>query len=208
MLFRVVCLLALLCPSLLADKAVDVVDRSEAVYSHAGTFFAKFTQVVSTGDFFDDEKTSGSLTMSYPRKFRIDTPDQVIASDGDSLWSYSAENKQVTIDAVSKSKETVTPADYLFNFKQNYDLEYDSTTTIDKTSVHKLSLKSKSTDQYVQSMKLYLDANNFTVRRVIYRDINDNKITLDFSGWKMGIRVAPEQFRFKTPRGVEEVRLP
>jgi outer membrane lipoprotein-sorting protein len=194
--------------SLFADRATDLVDKSEAVYSRAGAFSAKFTQVVSTGDFFDDEKTDGVLMMSYPRKFRIDTPDQVIASDGDSLWSYSAENKQVTIDAASKSKDVATPADYLFNFKQNYTLEYDSTAIIGKTAVHQLSLKSKVRDQYVRSLKLFLDAENFTVRRVIYRDINDNRITLDFSGWKLGIKIAPEQFRFKTPRGVEEVRLP
>jgi outer membrane lipoprotein-sorting protein len=44
--------------------------------------------------------------------------------------------------------------------------------------------------------------------RVRYTDINDNTITIDFSHLQLGAEVAPERFRFKTPKGVEEVRLP
>jgi outer membrane lipoprotein carrier protein len=208
MIFRFFALILVLCASLIAASATSIVDRSEALYSSSGTFSAKFTQIVSTGDFFDDEKTAGTLIMSYPGRFRIDTPEQVIVSDGDTLWSFSAENRQVTVEAVSKSKETITPADYLFNFKQNYNLDYDSTDVIDKAKVHRLSLRSKSPDQYVRSMKVYINGTTFQIRRVIYRDLNDNKITLDFSDWKMGIKTNTEQFRFKTPHGIEEVRLP
>ncbi len=206
--YRIVILILVLCAPAFGASAVDIVDKSEALYSKSGPFSAKFTQTVSTGDFFDDEKIEGTLIMNYPRQFRIDTHEQVLASDGDTLWSYSAENEQVTIEAVSKSKETITPADYLFNFKQSYYLDYDSTDVIDKVRVRRVSLRSKSEDQFIRSMKVYIDATTYHIRRVVYRDLNDNKITLDFSDWKMGIKATPDQFRFKTPRGVEEVRLP
>jgi outer membrane lipoprotein carrier protein len=208
MYYRITILILAVCSALTAATATDVVDKSEALYSKAGVFSAKFSQTVSTGDFFDDEKTEGMLFMSYPRQFRVDTPEQVIVSDGDTLWSYSAENRQVTVELVAKSNETITPADYLFNFKKNYQLEYDSTDTIDKVKVHRLSLRAKSKDNFVRSMKVYIDATTFLVRRVVYRDLNDNRITLEFRDWKMGIKTTPEQFRFRTPRGVEEVRLP
>ena len=206
--YRVVVLILVLCAAAFAGNTTDIVDKSEALYSKSGLFSAKFTQTVSTGDFFDDEKVVGTLVMGYPRQFRIDTHEQVIVSDGDTLWSYSAENRQVTVEAISESKETITPADYLFNFKQNYNLDYDSTDVIDKVKVRRLSLRSKSPDQYVRSMKVYINGATFQIRRVVYRDLNDNKITLDFSDWKMGIKTTRDQFRFKTPRGVEEVRLP
>jgi len=89
------------------------------------------------------------------------------------------------VEAVSKSKETITPADYLFNFKQNYNLDYDSTDMIDKVKVRRLSLRAKSKDQYVRSMNVYINSSTSQIRRVVYRDLNDNKITLDFSDWKM-----------------------
>jgi outer membrane lipoprotein-sorting protein len=201
-------LVVVLCLPVFAAGTADIVDRSEAMYTSSGAFSARFTQVVFTGDFFDDEKTSGTLIMNYPRQFRIETPEQVLASNGDTLWSFSAENRQVTIEPVAKSQETITPADYLFNYKQNYHVESDSGTFIDKARVHCLSLRAKSQDQFVRSMKVYIDANSFLIRRVTYRDLNDNKITLDFSDWKMGVKTTPEQFRFHSRRGVEEVRLP
>jgi len=207
MFYRVAIAILVLWLPLSAGAALDIVDKSEALYSKAGVFSAKFTQTVSTGDFFDDEKTTGVLIVSHPRKFRIDTPEQVIVSDGDTLWSYSAENRQVTVEPATKSQETITPADYLFNFKQNYHLESDSSDFIGKAKVHCLLLRSKSQDQYIRSMKVYVDAGTNLVRRVIYRDLNDNRITLDFSDWKLGIKTTPEQFQFKVPRGVEEVRI-
>ena len=66
------------------------------------------------------------------------------------------------MEAVSKSKETITPADYLFNFKQNYNLDYDSTDVIDKVKVRRLSLRSKSQDQYVRSMKVYINGSTIS----------------------------------------------
>jgi chaperone LolA len=138
--YRIAISVLVLCSALFAGNATDIIDKSEALYSESGLFSAKFTQTVSTGDFFDDEKVEGTLLMNYPRQFRIDTHEQAIVSDGDTLWSYSAENKQVTVEAIAESKETITPTDYLFSFKQNYNLDYDSTDVIDKVKVRRLSL--------------------------------------------------------------------
>lgn len=191
-----------------AVTAAQVVEKTEAVYAKNKTFAVKFTQIVASGDFFDDDKTSGKMLLSYPDRFRVETPEQVLASDGDSLWTYSVENKQVTIEAMSGLEDVVTPADYLFRFKEHYDLEYDSTETISKRVCYRLSLKSKDDKQYVRSMKVFIDQETSLVRQVIYRDMNDNKITLEFSDWRLGVEIGPSEFRFKTPSGVEEVRVP
>jgi outer membrane lipoprotein carrier protein len=208
MLLRITLISLIVAGRVFGMTAAQVVEKTEAIYAKNKTFSVKFTQTVSAGDFFDDDKTSGSMLLSYPEKFRVSTPEQTLASDGDSLWTYSVENKQVTIEAMNKLEDVVTPADYLFRFKEHYDLDYDSTATISKHPCHQLSLKSKDDKQYVRSMKVFIDTETSLVRRVIYRDMNDNKITLDFSDWKLGAAFDPSEFRFKTPSGVEEVRVP
>lgn len=194
--------------SLLAVTASEVVEKTEAIYAKSKTFSVKFTQTVAAGDFFENDKTSGKMLLSYPEKFRVETPEQTLTSDGDSLWTYSVENKQVTIESMLGLEDVVTPADYLFRFKEHYDLEYDSTEVISKRLCYELSLKSKDDNQYVRSMKVFIDTETSLVRRAIYRDLNDNLITLDFSDWKLGVQIAPSEFHFKTPTGVEEVRVP
>lgn len=208
MLLRITILCLIVTARLMAVTAGQVVEKTEAVYAKNKTFSVKFTQVVASGDFFDDDKTSGSMLLSYPEKFRVETPEQTLVSDGDSLWTYSVENKQVTIEPMNRLEDVVTPADYLFRFKEHYDLACDSTETVEKRPCHQLSLKSKDDSQYVRSMKVYIDTETALVRRVIYRDMNDNKITLDFTDWKLGASIAPAEFRFKAPAGVEEVRVP
>lgn len=207
MLLRTLVLCLIAATRLFAVTAAEVVEKSESLYSSKKTFTVKFNQVVSSGDFFDDDKTAGTMFLSYPDKFRVETLEQTLASDGDSLWTYSVENKQVTIESMKQLEDVVTPADYLFRFKEHYNLTYDSTETISKRFCHLLSLKSKDDDQFVRSMKVYIDSETWLVRRVIYRDLNDNKITLDFEDWQLGTAIAPEKFRFKTPSGVEEVRV-
>lgn len=208
MILRITLICLIVANAVFAVTAPQVVEKTEAIYAKNKTFTVKFTQTVSAGDFFDDDKTSGKMLLSYPDKFRVETPEQTLASDGDSLWTYSVENKQVTIESMIGLEDVVTPADYLFRFKEHYDLEYDSTETISKRMCHQLSLKSKDDNQYVRSMKVFIDTETSLVRRVVYRDLNDNKITLDFSDWKLGEQIEPAAFRFKTPSGVEEVRVP
>lgn len=125
----------------IALTATEIADKSEAVYADGQTFSAKFRQQLSTGDFFDDEKTEGTMVVSYPDKFRIETPEQTLVSDGDSLWSYSVENRQVTIEAIKDLSEVVTPADYLFRLKEHFSLSLDSAQVIDKRLHHRLRLR-------------------------------------------------------------------
>lgn len=208
MLIRMLIGWALLPTLLMAVTAKEIADKSEAIYSEKKTFSVKFEQVVSTGEFFDDEHTNGSMKLAYPKKYRIETPEQVFVSDGDTLWTYSEENCQVTVEPTNRLDDFVTPADYLFRLREHYELSYDSTEVIEKKPYHRLSLRSLKDDQYVRSMKVMIDPETYLIRRVVYRDINDNKISLDFHDWKLGATLKPEDFRFQTPAGVEEVRIP
>jgi outer membrane lipoprotein carrier protein len=187
---------------------ISIVEKSEALYAGSKTFSARFTQVLSSGDFFEEEVTEGKLLMQYPESFRIETPEQVIVSNGDTLWSYSEENKQVTVEPTTNVEDLVTPADYLFHFKADYDLKYDTLLTFGKEKAHRLQLTRKAKDHYVQSMEILIGLESSHILRVRYLDINDNEVTLEFSGWEFGIKIDPVNFRFVAPKGVEEIRLP
>lgn len=208
MWIRTIILVAFLANSALALNARELLEKSRQLYVDAGAFSAKFQQTVSSGDFFDDEETTGMLLMVYPDKFRIDTPEQVITCDGDSLWSYSAENKQVTIDAVTNVDDFVTPADYLFEFREKYQVAGDSLDLVDSAGVFQLSLRAKDSDHFVQTLQLFIDSRNYAVRNVVYDDINDNRISIEFFDLKLNLKLEAGRFRFQTPSGVEEVRLP
>jgi outer membrane lipoprotein carrier protein len=190
------------------NKSVEqIVERSEKIYSEAGHFTAKFTQTLSAGEFFEDETTSGKMIIGYPDKFRIESPDQTLVSDGDSLWSYSVENKQVTIEDMSTLNDIVTPADYLFRFKEHYQIASDTIMALNGNEAYHLHLVAHTEDEFVRELDLYIESDTYLVARVSYRDPNDNLVTLDFSDWKLNVKPQPGDYRFQTPPGVEEVRV-
>ncbi len=186
----------------------EVISKSEKIYAEAGHFSAKFRQSLSGGGFFEDETTSGVMIIGYPDRFRIESPEQTLVSDGDSLWSYSVENKQVTIEAMNDLNALVTPADYLFRFKEHYEVRSDTLVSLEGKKAYKLHLLALAKDEIVKELDLYIDSSSYLIVRAAYRDPNDNLVTLDFSDWKLKIKTQPDDFRFQTPSGVEEIRVP
>lgn len=209
MMRKIATILLLCAPLLVAENDIGtILEKSETAYARAGTFTAEFVQTVESGDFFEDEQIEGVLLMEYPNKFRLDTPAQVIACDGETVWSYSVENAQVVIEPVAKAEEMVTPADYLFNFKDNYRIAADTVMELGTQLCYRLTLAALDDEQFVQHLELYLDHDNYEIAQVTYTDINDNLVTIEFRKLKLGADIPTEKFRFLTPKGVEEVRLP
>jgi outer membrane lipoprotein-sorting protein len=194
--------------TLCGDDVTTILEKSETAYARAGTFSAEFVQTIESGDFFEDERIEGKLLMEYPNRFRLDTPEQVIACDGETLWSYSVENEQVLVEPVAGAEDLVTPADYLFNFKENFRIAADTVLELEEQLCYRLSLEALTDEQFVRQLDLYLDYESYEVAQVSYTDINDNLVTMRFHKLKLGEPIPAERFRFQTPKGVEEVRLP
>jgi len=167
-----------------------------------------FTQEVHSGVFASVERTSGKMYLASGDKFRVQTDEQAIVSDGELLWVYSKENKQVTIDKVAKSHDLVRPSDYLFSFREAYRHELLPDTVIEKDECTVVRLVCEEKNEFIQQMTLYISKSDLLTHRAVYVDINGNTVIVDFSDLKIDEGLPDDIFRFKTPKGVEEVRLP
>lgn len=167
-----------------------------------------FKQEVHSGVFASVERTSGKMYLSSGDKFRVQTDEQVIVSDGEFLWVYSKENKQVTIDKVAKSRDLVRPSDYLFSFRETYRHELLPDTLLRKSECTVVRLVCEEKNEFIQQMTLYISKLDLLTHRATYIDINGNTVIVDFHDLKIDKGISDDIFRFETPRGVEEVRLP
>ncbi|MFH2056531.1 MAG: hypothetical protein ABIJ61_11270, partial [bacterium] len=89
-----------------------------------------------------------------------------------------------------------------------YRVAADTVMELGKQLCYRLTLAALDDEQFVQDMELYLDHETYEVAQVTYTDINDNLVTIRFRKLKLGAPILAERFRFQTPKGVEEVRLP
>lgn len=200
--------LVALSSTLCASEEDKILAEIENKLKAIKTLKVDFEQEVSSGVFATIDKSSGKIYMTSADRFRIETDEQVIVSDSVLLWIYSVENKQVRIDSVHKIDELVRPSEYLFNFKEGYNADLLEERKCDFGDCYQVLLKASSEDEFIEEMKLYIDPETGLTQRAEYRDINGNLVTIRFKKYKIDKDIPPEIFNFKTPKGVEEIRLP
>lgn len=210
MILLKVCLLigVLVTSTALAQDRPAILDTLHERYQALEDLEVEFTQEVHSGVFAAVEKTSGKMYLAERDKFRVQTDEQTIVSDGKLLWVYNKDNEQVTIDKVDKAHDLVRPSDYIFSFREAYSAELLPDTTIDEIECTVVRLTADEGDEFIQEMTLFVSEDDRLTRRAEYRDINGNTVTIDFSNVKIDEGISDEIFEFHTPEGVEEVRLP
>jgi len=194
-------------PLAFADQP-KLLQKLQDRYDNLASLEVEYTQEVHSGVFSSVQKTSGKMYFAKQDKFRLQTDDQAIVSDGKTLWVYNKANEQVTIDKLDETLDLVRPSDYLFAFRESYSSVLLPDTTIDKKQCAVVRLVSDNKDEFIQQMTLYVTENDLLTVRAVYLDVNGNTVVVDFDKARIDEDLPSDTFIFKTPRGVEEVRLP
>ena len=181
--------------------------KIEGRYDSLKTLSVSFQELIKSQDFTTLRKFKGKMYLKNPNKFRIELPSQVVVSDGEYIWVYSKENKQVTKNRVDKSREFFRPNDYLFNFRKNYNYELKGEENISKKSCYKMVYTSKTEEEFFKKITVFFERESLLAQKIEYLDQNDNYTTLSFSVVKPDVVISDSKFVFDPLPGVELVDL-
>lgn len=164
----------------------------------------------------------GRLLLQKPGRLRLEyqePEEQVLVSDGETFWLYTARFRQVM---VSRPGRTALggPAPLLFlagkgDLRKNFDVVVEEVGVARRGGgvwraghPHRIRLEPKSPGASFRRMWLEVEAGSFAIRSLAYEDNLGNKSRLRFSNLEEGVRIASEEFRFTAPPDVEVVRMP
>jgi len=181
--------------------------KIEGRYDSLKTLSVSFQELIKSQDFTTLRKFKGKMYLKNPNKFRIELPSQVVVSDGEYIWVYSKENRQVTKNRVDKSREFFRPNDYLFNFRKNYNYELRGEESIGKKSCYKMVYTSKTEEEFFKKITVFFVKETLLAQRIEYLDQNDNYTTLSFTAIKPDVVISDSRFVFNPLPGVELVDL-
>jgi len=181
--------------------------KIEGRYDSLKTLSVSFQELIKSQDFTTLRKFKGKMYLKNPNKFRIELPSQVVVSDGEYIWVYSKENRQVTKNRVDKSKDLFRPNDYLFNFRKNYNYELKGEENISKKSCYKMVYTSKTEEEFFKKITVFFERESLLAQKIEYLDQNDNYTTLSFSVVKPDVVISDSKFVFDPLPGVELVDL-
>lgn len=180
----------------LADSAA--VAELQKRLDQATQYSADFDQIVRSSKGKEIQKGKGKFYVKRPNLFRMDTnspQENLIVSDGQTLWFYDPFVSQVTANWV---KEAVSNTPFVLltsNDKSHWD-QYDVTQNMDN-----FVLKPKSKKSAIKQFDVRIDANGLLKGfSTIERDGQSNLYVLRNIGTT---NVAADLFKFSVPKGAE-----
>ncbi len=187
------------------DPAADAeaVRRVQSALGALSSLRARFHQTVTDAHGRLVESADGSMTLARPGRFRWDyrTPEQLIVSDGVSVWFYDAGLEQVTIRAAAETLAG-TPATLLAadgNLQDSFDISAGGS----QDGLDWSLLTPRRGDGDFQTLRLGFSGRD--LRRMVLLDRLGQTTTFDFEQIERNPPLDASLFTFTPPAGVDVV---
>lgn len=146
----------------------------------------------------------GTLAVATENRFRIDTPDQLVVSDGKVINRFNKARNQVIIEAVGESNAGLLPNRLLLDFADQF-----KATTVEELAVSdkpgfRLELTAEDPDALLlKEAVLWATADDLTVHRLKLTDLNGNTTTYQLSEIRVNQPLDSTLTAFTPPPGAE-----
>ena len=187
-----------------AQDAQEIIKKVQTKYNGITDAQANFSQSVkfSSGK---AQSSSGVIYIKKENKYRIESKNEIVLTDGSTSWSYSKKKKQVIIDYYKNDGNTFSPNKFLFNYPENFYSDYESTETISGKECYLLKLSPRNKGS-VKSAKIWVDKEDDFIRKITIVS-SENTTTYTLTKISLDAGISSSKFSFSPPEGVEVIDL-
>jgi outer membrane lipoprotein carrier protein len=216
-------------PALAEAQLKEVIATVEQSYNSLSDLQASFSQKTYLASLKREQKGYGTLSIKKnskgPAMFRFDytKPQQLIVSDGATVWYYLPENRQVMVSDLKSLFEggqgvtlnyltgigrisrdfAITPLNGGRDAKGDYLLELIPKTPSQNLAKLEMTISAEAVDVFLKKGKI---RNTFPILTSVVYDQLGTRTTIDFSNVRVNRGLTTSLFRFKIPAGVEILR--
>ena len=188
-------------------SASDVAAKVQKVSDGVLTYEADFTQDYTMKAFGAKKSQSGHVTFMKPGKMRWEynePKENVVVSDGVTLWSYIAAEKSARKMLV---KDSQTPAALAFltgkgALEKEFNLELVDPAVLKYEGGYVLRATPKVATSLYKYVLFFVRATTFHVTRVLIVDDQDNRNRFEFTAEKVNLKYDDAKFTWAPPTGV------
>ena len=186
--------------------AKEIIEKVQSKYDKIDDVVLSFTQSVKFKVSKTEQQTSGTLYFKKKHKYRIETDQHVIVTDGKTSWSYSPQNKQVIVDKYKEDKHSLSPEHLLVSYPQDFYSSLTGEEKLGTESVYVLKLTPKEDNSFATKMKIWI-SKNWIIRKIETTDISGAVTTYSIKDIVIDKGIAEGKFEFKPPQGVDVIDL-
>lgn len=189
------------------NQAEEIIKKVKEKYDKIKIFQADFTQTFHWKLADNIHQQKGTVWLKGKDQFKIETEDQIIVSNGKTLWTFSEFNKQVIIDNIDKSKEVTLPRDIFLVYSEQYRPSYLGVEKIDDQDCHVLELSGKTDDLFIKHIKIWINMKLLIPTKIEQVDLNENENTYLLTNIQIEKQLASNFFEYRIPDSTEVIDM-
>ena len=190
-------------------QSPDVLAKElQARYQNVRDFTADFVQTYRGGVLRTETRERGTVAVKKPGLMRwtYTSPERKeFVSDGQKMYSYIPEDRQVVVSKVPSDSEAPTPVLFLAG---KGDIVKDFTASKAESPVAGsvgLKLTPRRDEPEYQYVIIAVDPATLQIRALLTRDRQGGESTLRFENLKENQGISDKDFAFRIPRGVDVI---
>lgn len=201
-------LMLLTVSSLYAGKVDKIINKVQDKYRSTKTVRIEFKEKSHFKLTDTMTEIAGVLQMSGKDKYRLDSEDQVLVSNGETLWRYNKLDSQVLVDHAKKTEEDVMLNNFLYEIKDHYFGQLLEEKKDGGVKKYAIKLTPKPSEQsFFSSIKMWVKDKTWEVEEIVYVDYNGNETTYVISEIVFNPNLNTSIFTFTPPEGIQVVDL-
>ncbi len=192
-----------------ADALHDALAKLQQRYESTKTMEADFRQTVESPTLASPLLTGGTVAFAKPNRMRwdYDPPDkQTIVGDGQTLWLYQPDMKQVIKTPLGEAFQASTPLTFLAGLGR-VERDFDATLEKETPDAWQLRLVPKQ-DAALGTLRLTVRKSDASIAEARITDSVGTTTKIAFSNEKRNGRIDAAKFVFTPPPGVDVVKPP
>jgi outer membrane lipoprotein carrier protein len=204
---RTFALLVLISGFCYSQSGKEIIEILKKKYASIDDAVVKFEQTVKYGVSKFEQSFSGTFYFKKKNKYRIETDQQIVVTDGVTSWLYSKANNQVIIDKYREDKDTSSPEKFLLSISDEYIPVILRTERNEGKKIYILKLTPRDENSSIESAKIWIIEGDLQITRVEITDISGTVTTYSVKSIKINSGVEDSIFKFSIPSGVKVVDL-
>lgn len=195
-------------------KLEEIVDEVQSKYEKIGDFHSKFTQEATVKALNKVQKAQGEVWFKKPGKMRWNyyrpAKDQIV-SDGNTIWLYNSDEKQVVRSPLEKVVDVPTTNTFLSglgNLKEQFNAQFSEPKSVDENGNYLIILTPKKSDEQYDKVTIAVDRKTMVVKDIYLYDPFGNVTKVKLENMEVNKGVPDSLFKFKVPKGTEVIEAP
>jgi outer membrane lipoprotein-sorting protein len=194
--------------SLPAQSADKILKKVEKTYLSIDRMCADYEQTFIWTLADETNTFDGRICTAGGVKFRIENQDQIIITNGTTLWTLNKRNRQVLIDTPDK-RDKAPPflRSFVQKYRRDYNAAYAGEAMLNGEKHDKLILTAKTEDQFETEIRLWVRRDDHLVTKIVQVDINENSNQYSMKNINTGVDLPASFFVLEIPEGYEVLDL-